>query len=70
MMSNDHGGCPGHEGWASNEGGSEQTACMKPSEKCEISRPLPTAEFQEMLRQSDEAGEWMRNQLKLLRHKI
>ncbi len=58
---------PGNEGWASSEAGSQQQACVKPPAppQREIPRPLMTAEFQEMMRQSEEAGDWMLDQLKL-----
>lgn len=59
----------GNEGWASSETGSQQQACVKPPAPLqrEISPPLMTAEFQEMLCQSEEAGDWMLDQLKLRR---
>ncbi|GFZ62735.1 hypothetical protein PSE10A_52460 [Pseudomonas amygdali pv. eriobotryae] len=55
----------GNEGWAPSETGSQQQAFVKPPAppQREIPRPLTTAEFQELMRQSEEAGDWMLNQL-------
>lgn len=61
--------CPGNEDWASSESGSQHQACVSPPAPLqrEMPRPLTTIEFQEMMRQSEEAGDWMLDQLKLRR---
>jgi hypothetical protein len=60
--------CPGNESWASDDG-SQHQACVKPPapQQREVPRPLTTVEFQEMMRRSEEAGDWMLDQLKLRR---
>lgn len=67
MMKNDAEVCPGNEDWASSEAGSQRNRSVKPADslRCEIPSPLTTSEFQEMMRQFDEAGNWMLKQLHL-----
>ncbi len=68
-MMNDVEVCPGNENWASSGTDSQRVARVIPPDplQTEIPRSLTTAEFQEMMRQSDEAGDWMLSQLKLRR---
>jgi hypothetical protein len=62
---------PGNEGWGSSESGSQHQTCVKPPAplQLEVPRPLTTVEFQEMMRRSEEAGDWMLDQLKLRRRR-
>ncbi|POD68161.1 hypothetical protein BKM17_27355 [Pseudomonas syringae group genomosp. 3] len=68
-MKNDPEVYPGDEDWASIGAGSQRKRSVKPADslRCEIPSPLTAAEFQEMMRQFDEAGNWMLKQLHLKR---
>jgi hypothetical protein len=65
-MKNDLEVCPGNESRAPGAE-SQRVARLIPPDptQTEIPRSLTTAEFEEMMRQSDEAGDWMLSQLKL-----
>lgn len=70
-MKNDAEVFPGNECWGSSESGSQRQASVKPPAplQLEAPRPLTTIEFQEMMRRSEEAGDWMLDQLKLRRRR-
>lgn len=58
--------CPGNESWASDDG-SQHQACVRPPalQQREVPRPLTTVEFHKIMRRSEEASDWMLDQLKL-----
>jgi hypothetical protein len=70
-MKNDAEDCSGNEGCGSSESGSQRPACVKPPAplQLEVPRLLTTVEFQEMMGRSEEAGDWMLDQLKIRRRR-